>query len=274
MKTIILIALMFLAVPLWASQDNRYLKEGKVLYENPLEQDVLRVRTSLGYCTVLEFPEKPMLVTIGDNSMIQVEIPQNSKSVVIKPLRESGETNLFVFTPSQRFNYNVVIAAAKEMDYVVDAKESLKEKSKTAKKLSMGTVLKMARSYDFFKRSGLINPREFVQKDLFYQCFYPKVNIDVIEAFSYKDPHYLLLHIVVHNQTSDTINLTEQKTDIVINDERFAPQYVLFDNDQLASFNKTDGWLILENSFVSIDNKLSLSLGVEDGEYVCKASVS
>ncbi len=274
MKIIILITFMFWAMPSWANQDNRYLKEGKVLYENLMEQDVLRVKTSLGYCTVLEFPEKPMLVTIGDNSMIQVEIPQNSKSVVIKPLRESGETNLFVFTPSRRFNYNVLIGTPNEMDYVVDAKESLQDTSKTPKKLSMGTVLKMARSYDFFKRFGLINPREFIQKELFYQCSYPQVNIDVIEAFSHKDPHYLLLHIAVHNLTDETVNLTEQKTDILVNDEKFIPQYVLFDNNQLAASSKTDGWLILENSFVSIDNKLSLTLGVEDRDYVCQASAS
>ncbi len=275
MNTTLFLILMFLAAPLWAYQDNsRYLKEGKVLNENPLEQDILKVNTALGYCTVLEFSEKPMLVTIGDNSLIQVEIPQNSKSVVIKPLMEAGETNLFVFTPSRRFNYQVSIGNPKDVDYVIDTEEALKDKNKTSARLPMGTILKMARSYDFFKRNGLINTREFIQKNIFYECSYPKADIDVIEAFSYKNPHYLLLHIVVHNLTDETLELSEQKTNLFINDKKFTPQYVLFDSDQLAPLKMTDGWLVLEDSFVSIDNKFSLHLGVKDEEYACKQSVS
>ncbi len=274
MRIIFFVTLMFLSGSLCAQPDNRYLDVSKVLYENPLEQDVLRVNTSFGYCTVLEFSEKPMLVTVGDNALVQVEIPQNSKSVVIKPLVEGGETNLFVFTPSQRFNYNVVIGTAKEVDYVLDAKESLKSKSKDSPRLSMGAILKMAKAYDFYKGLGVINERTFIQKNLFYQCAYPKVTIDIIEAFSNKDPHYLLLHIVVNNLTDQTLNLMEQDTNIIINAQKIIPQYVVFDVNQLAPTSKTDGWLILENSFVSIDNKFSLGVGVEDEEYVCKQPVS
>jgi len=274
MKTLILITFMFLSSPLWANQDNRYLQTGKVQYETPLEEDVLKVNTALGYCTVLEFAEKPMLVTVGDNSLIQVEIPQNSKSVVIKPMQEAGETNLFVFTPSQRFNYNVTIGDPTQVDYVLDSKQALKDKDKGPKRLSLGTVLKMARSYAGLKSLGVINQREFIQKDIFNQCSYPRVSIDFIEAFANKDPHYLVFHIVVHNLADETLNLKEENASILANDQKFIPQYVLFDNDRLAPSSKTDGWLVLENSFVSIDNKFSLSVGVGDEEYVCKQSVS
>ena len=121
---------MFISSPLWAD-DNRYLDTDKVFYEKPIEADVLKVNTSLGYCTVLEFPDKPILVTVGDNSLIQVEIPQNSKSVVIKPLQATGETNLFVFTPNQRFNYKVLIGDAQHVDYVLDSKASVEDKTGT-----------------------------------------------------------------------------------------------------------------------------------------------
>ena len=274
MKIVVLVILLLLPGIVWASMDNRYLERGKVLYENPLRHDVFKVNVSMGYCTVLEFSEKPMLVTVGDNSLIQVEIPQNSKSVVIKPLTEAGQTNLFVFTPGQRFNYKVVIGAPQDVDYVVDATQSLKDRVRSTQRLSMSTILKMARSYGFLKEHHLINDREFVQKNIFYQCAYPKVNIDVIEAFNYKNPHYLFLHIVVHNLTDDAVNLSEKDTSILIHEEKFSPQYVLFDNDKLNPKTKTDGWLILENSLVSIDNKFSLSVGVEDEEYVCKQSIS
>ncbi len=274
MKLFIFFILMLLAGPLWANQDSRYLENGKVLYEKPIETDVLKVNTALGYCTVLEFPEKPMLVTVGDNSLIQIEIPQNSKSVVIKPLQSAGQTNLFVFTPSQRFNYNVLIGDANHVDYVLDSKESIRDKANAKQRLSIGTLLKMAKSYEFLKRNGIINEHEFIQKNLFYQCPYEDLNIDVIEAFSNKDPHYLLLHVVIHNLSDQAVNLVEQKTDILIGDNKFIPQYVLFDSNQLAPLSKTDGWLILDDSFVSIDNKFSLNIGVEDKEYVCKQSIS
>jgi len=223
---------------------------------------------------VLEFAEKPMLVTVGDNSLIQVEIPQNSKSVVIKPLQEAGQTYLFVFTPSQRFNYNVVIGDPARVDYVLDSKQALKDKGKGPKRLSLGTVLKMARSYIALKNLGVINGHEFIQRDIFNQCSYRQVSIDFIEAFANKDPHYLVFHIVVHNLTDESVSLREENASIFANDQKFIPQYVLFDNDKLAPSSKTDGWLVLENSFVSIDNKFSLAIGVEDEEYVCKQSVS
>ena len=274
MKILMLIMFMFLSNPLWAGEPGRYVEMPKVSYEKPLEQEVLKVNTALGYCTVLEFPEKPMLVTVGDNALIQVEIPQNSKSVVIKPMQQKGETNLFVFTPSQRFNYSVTIGDPAQVDYVLGSKLSLNNGNEHKEKLTFGTVLKMARSYTALKNLGVINQREFVQKEIFNQCLYPNMNIDVVEAFTNKDPHYLLLHIVVNNLGDKRITLNEQNSSIFANDQKFSPQYVLFDNDRLEPSGKTDGWLVLENSFISIDNKFSLSIGVEDEEYVCKQSVS
>jgi hypothetical protein len=270
MKIILLITFMLLSGSLWADVDNRYLQSGKVLYENPLEEDVLRVNLALGYCTVLEFPEKPLLVTVGDNSLIQVEVPQNSKSVVIKPLQNAGETNIFIFTPNQRFNYNVIIGDPLHVDYVVDSQAVKQINLKGKEHLSLEKFLKMAREYEFLKHHNVINEREFMQKSISSQCSYPKFNIDLIEAFSNKDPNYLVLHIRVNNLTDEVFNLIEQSANIQINGQKFIPQYVLFDSDQLFPNNKTDGWLVLENSFVSIDNKFSLTLGVDDEEYTCE----
>ncbi len=269
MKIMLLITFMLLSSSLWAEGGNRYLQSGKVLYETPLEEDVLRVNLALGYCTVLEFPEKPMLVSLGDNSLIQVEIPQNSKNVVVKPLQDAGETNIFIFTPNQRFNYNVIIGNTKHVDYVVDSQAVKKINSKGKKRLSLDKFLKMAREYDFLKHHGVINEREFMQRRISSQCSYSKFNIDLIEAFSNKDPNYLVLHILVSNLTDEVFILSEQNTSILINGQKFIPQYVLFDSEQLFPNKKTDGWLVLENSFVSIDNKFFLNLGVDDDEYIC-----
>src|SRR5579863_10420604 len=132
MRILLALMVLFLNPMAWAQSDDRYL-DSKVLYEDPQESDVLKINTSLGYCTVLQFNERPMLVTVGDNSLIQVEIPQNSKSLFIKPLQQSGETNLFVFTVSQRFNYKVAIKNQANVDYVVDTKESTPDTTKGRK---------------------------------------------------------------------------------------------------------------------------------------------
>ena len=170
MKIILLIAFMLLCGNVWAEMDNRYLQSGKVLYETPLEEDVLRVNLALGYCTVLEFPEKPMLVTVGDNSLVQVEVPQSSKNVVVKPLQGAGETNIFIFTPNHRFNYNVVIGDPKHVDYVVDSQDIEKINSKPKENLSIDKLFKMARGYSFLKHHGAINDRKFTQRSLFSKC--------------------------------------------------------------------------------------------------------
>ena len=136
--------------------------------------------------------------------------------------------------------------------------------------LTLEKFLKMAREYEFLKHHNVINEREFMQKSISSQCSYPKFNINLIEAFSNKDPNYLVLHIRVNNLTDEVFNLIEQSANIQINGQKFIPQYVLFDSDQLFPNNKTDGWLVLENSFVSIDNKFSLTLGVDDEEYTCE----
>ena len=58
MKTIITLFLIFLSSLGFAQTDEHYLNPSKVVLEHPLEEDVIKVNIALGYCTVLEFPEK------------------------------------------------------------------------------------------------------------------------------------------------------------------------------------------------------------------------
>lgn len=278
MKTIITLFLIFLSSLGFAQTDEHYLNPGKVVLEHPLEEDVIKVNIALGYCTVLEFPEKPTIVTVGDNSLIQVEIPKNSKNVVIKPLQASGETNLFVFTSGQRFNYKVIIGTSENVDYVLDSQGMIKSQAgnkgaKPSDTLTLDKILKMARSYGFLKINHLVDDRVFIRKKLSFRCSYPVGDIDVVEAFTNRKPNYLILHVLISNQSSDDINLNEQKTDILVKGKRLTPQYVLFDKDHLAQSEQTDGWLVLEDKYISVDNKFSVSLGIGDEEYVCKQSI-
>lgn len=261
MKYLILMVLMCLTTPppLWA--DSRYLPDDKVLYESPQEQDVLKVNTALGFCTVLGFPDKPTMVSVGDNSLIQVEVPQNSKSIVIKPVEASGETNLFVFTANQRFNYKVVIGDEHLADYVIDAKESAPAKVKDYKPVAVGDLIKMARNYPVLKDLGNINKRDFAHKDLMYHCNNPRFDVEVIEAFSYKNPHHVILHLNVKNVGGRVYEVNEKNTNVYINRQKFKPQYVAFDDAQLRPGFPTEAWLILVDTFISLDNKFTFGIG-------------
>ncbi len=274
MRLLSLLIFLFLFSYTWAQAEERYLDSNRVVYETPQEADVLKVNTSMGFCTVLEFKEKPMLVTVGDNSLIQVEIPQNSKNVVIKPLQQSGETNLFVFTPSQRFNYKVVIADPANVDYVVDTKDSTPEINKGQKEVGWIDILNLARNYPILKDIKAVNDRKLTREDLFYSNSYSKFKVDFIEAFSRKNPNYVVLHIVIKNTTNHPLKLIEKNTNLLVHDQLIIPHYILFDNHILNVNGKTDGWLVLEDSYISTDNKFECQIGIEEQENVLYTDIS
>jgi hypothetical protein len=268
MKTFVLCAgLLLLSCPVWA--EGRYVTDEKVIYVTPREEDVLRINVSMGFCTVLEVPEKPIMVTVGDNTLLQVEVPKNSKNIVIKPLENTGVTNLFVFTQNKRFNYEVTVKADDQADYVVDAKASGNEVAGRKKTVSTSLLLKMAKNYTELKKLNNYDSRIFTRKDLFYPCVGDGPKVNVIEAFTYQDPHYLILHIVVSNAGNDPVELNEKNTNIYIQSRDLTPHYVLFDAPRLKPGEKTDAWLFLEGTHISMENHFTFGIGMGDKEYVC-----
>lgn len=255
-----------------SSYANRYLDEGKVLYETPEESDVMKIHTALGFSTVLEFPQKPTLVTAGDTSLLQIEVPKNSKNVIIKPLNDKGETNLFVFTPDQRFNYKVVIDDETRADYVIDVKEVQRqiERKKNPKQITIADLIKMAKGYPALQQFGSIDEKNFVQKKFYDTCEHPRVYVTLIDAFTYANPHYLIFHITIKNRYYKPIQIKEKNIAVLANDKTFTPDYVLLDKSELGVAEKTDGWLILKDSFISMDNEFRFGIGVNDETYICR----
>lgn len=268
MRYFIFLLLLFLAHPAAASGQDRYLQPNKILYEDPREDDVLMINASIGYTTVLEFPDKPSMVTTGDSSLLQIEVPRNSKNVLIKALRDEGETNLFVFTPDQRFNYKVIVGDKQDVDYVIDVKEAMKNQKETFKEIPVNQLIKMAKNYIVLKELNQINPRVFVQKDIFKEYTSSNFKLKVIETFSNQAPHYLVLHVVIHNMQYSTVELNEKNTNVYVNGQKFKPRYVLFDSTELAARQETDAWLVLENTYISLDNHFTIGVGVYDKEYI------
>ncbi|MBU1862486.1 MAG: TrbG/VirB9 family P-type conjugative transfer protein [Candidatus Omnitrophica bacterium] len=239
-----------------------------VVYKEPDEDEIVTVHTTLGYCTVLEFPEKPVMVSAGDSTLLKVEVPKNSRNVIIKPLDDKGATNLFVFTQNRRFNYHVVIDDLNKLNYVVDveaAKSPIKNKGKD---VPVQTLLKMARNYNVYTNLGTIKQKKFTQRSLYKECVSEEATVKVIEAFTHHMPNYLIIHVVVQNTSSGALMLNEQNSNVYINKSKFPPDYVIFDSKIVPSMQETDAWFILKGLHASMDNDFSVSLNIQGKEYV------
>ena len=103
------LAVAALSLPAWGQ---------KVEVQKPDRGQILHVRTALNHLTVLEMSEPVSTVAVG-SPVFKVEWRENK--VFIEPTEESVATNLFVWTTSGRFNYELDPAGAvPQMDFAID----------------------------------------------------------------------------------------------------------------------------------------------------------
>ena len=119
MRWILVLVILAWSVPAQAFIETRYLDKGKIIYEFPAEDDVLRIFVSPGFVTKIELPEDAELVLVGDNELLKVEVSSDKRSVIINALTVEGMTNLIVDTSSLHLNYEVIIGSADKVDYRV-----------------------------------------------------------------------------------------------------------------------------------------------------------
>jgi len=90
----------------------------KVEVEKPHRGEILHVQTALDHLTVLEMSEPVSTVAVG-SPVFKVEWRGNK--VFIEPTESNVATNLFVWTPSGRFNYELDPAGpVPQMDFAID----------------------------------------------------------------------------------------------------------------------------------------------------------
>ena len=82
------------------------------------KNDVLHLATALDHITVLEFSE-PVTLAAAGSSAFNIEWRENK--VLIKPLKAGASTDLFVWTASRRFAYELdPPGEAKNMNFAID----------------------------------------------------------------------------------------------------------------------------------------------------------
>src|SRR5881628_3974291 len=80
--------------------------------QHPDASKVTRVETTMNHLTVIELAEPVTLAAAGSSAF---KIERRENKVFIQPLEEGVSTNLFVWTNSGRWNYELVPAASVEM---------------------------------------------------------------------------------------------------------------------------------------------------------------
>lgn len=78
---------------------------------------IVTVRTSSGIATIIQVPDRPNSVVVGDQNAFKVEYLD--QAITIKPLTTGARSNLYIYTDWKRFNVELVSGIETIADYVV-----------------------------------------------------------------------------------------------------------------------------------------------------------
>ena len=81
------------------------------------DDQIVTVRTSVGIATIIQVPDRPNSVVVGDQDAFKVEYLDHA--ITIKPLMSSARSNLYVYTDWKRYNVELVTGPQQIADYVV-----------------------------------------------------------------------------------------------------------------------------------------------------------
>ena len=105
------------------------LSWGRVRKVEVKADQIVAVRTALGVATIIQVPDRPNSLVVGDQSAFKVEYLD--QAITIKPLHGSARSNLYIYTDYRRFNVQLVSVPESSADYVVYL-ENPKEKVKSS----------------------------------------------------------------------------------------------------------------------------------------------
>jgi type IV secretory pathway VirB9-like protein len=111
MKTLILS--LMIAIGLYATA----LASSRVKKVEVQKDQIVRVNTALGIATIIQVPDRPNSVVVGDQDAFKVEYLD--LAITIKPITAHGKSNLYIYTDYRRFNVELATGSESAADYVV-----------------------------------------------------------------------------------------------------------------------------------------------------------
>lgn len=82
-----------------------------------LPDQIVTVKTALGIATIIQVPDRPNSLVVGDTEAFKVEYLD--QAITIKPLHGGAKSNLYIYTDYRRFNVQLITGAEANSDYVV-----------------------------------------------------------------------------------------------------------------------------------------------------------
>lgn len=109
LKIFLMLAMILMAANINAAQRVRRVEVNK--------DQIVTVKTSLGIATIIQVPDRPNSVVVGDQDAFKVEYLD--QAITIKPLSGGAKSNLYIYTDWKRYNVELVSGAEAIADYVV-----------------------------------------------------------------------------------------------------------------------------------------------------------
>ena len=81
------------------------------------KDQIVTVRTALGVATIIQVPDRPNSIVVGDQNAFKVEYLD--QAITIKPLHGGARSNLYIYTDYRRFNVQLIAGAESLAEYVV-----------------------------------------------------------------------------------------------------------------------------------------------------------
>lgn len=81
------------------------------------KDQIVTVKTALGVATIIQVPDRPTSLVVGDLTAFKVEYLD--QAITIKPLHADARSNLYIYTDFRRFNVQLVTTTEVSADYVV-----------------------------------------------------------------------------------------------------------------------------------------------------------
>lgn len=79
--------------------------------------EIVIVKTALGVATIIQVPDHPNSVVLGDQDAFKIEYLD--QGVTIKPIRSRAQSNLYIYTDWRRYNVQLETEPGSSADYVV-----------------------------------------------------------------------------------------------------------------------------------------------------------
>lgn len=91
--------------------------EGRVRRIIAAPDQIVAIRTAVGIATIIQLPDRPNSVVVGDQDSFKVEYLD--KAITVKPLHDKAASNLYLYTDWKRYNVQLTTASRSSADYVV-----------------------------------------------------------------------------------------------------------------------------------------------------------